>query len=258
MPATDRLIILAAGTGSRLRPLTDDRPKCLVPLLGRPLLDWQIEAAGRAGVRDIVVVGGHCADRLPGRGFKVVVNDAYAATNMVHSLFTARAEFGDGFLLAYGDIAYRAAVLRAVNEADGAIAVAVDRDWRAYWSRRFDDPLSDAETLGIGSNGTICDIGRKPAGYHEIQAQYIGLMRFDRSGVRALTETYDDLLAAGPQARLSGRPLTKAYMTDFLQELIRRGFALTPVYIDGGWVEIDSRRDLDVAEAYARAGRLDG
>lgn len=258
MPATDRLIILAAGTGSRLRPLTDDRPKCLVPLLGRPLLDWQIEAAVRAGVREIVVVGGHCADRLSGRGFKVIVNDAYAATNMVHSLFKARAEFGDGFLLAYGDIAYRAAVLRAVNEADGAIAVAVDRDWRAYWSRRFDDPLSDAETLGIGPDGTICDIGRKPAGYHEIQAQYIGLMRFDRSGARTLTETYDDLLAAGPQAQLSGRPLAKAYMTDFLQEMIRRGAALTPVYIDGGWVEVDSRRDLDLAEAYAREGRLDG
>jgi L-glutamine-phosphate cytidylyltransferase len=252
-----RLIILAAGTGTRLRPLTDDRPKCLVPLLGRPLLDWQIDAASRIGISDIVIVGGHHADRLDGRGLSVVVNADYAETNMVHSLFAARAHFGDGFVLAYGDIAYRPSVLRAVRDAEAAIAVAVDRDWRSYWAERFDDPLSDAETLAFGPDGMIRDIGRKPRGYEEIEAQYIGLMAFDRAGVAALATTYDRLRDLGPEAMLGGRKLAKAFMTDLLQELIRTHHALTPVKIDGGWVEIDSRRDLDLAERLARQGRLD-
>jgi choline kinase len=249
------LIILAAGLGARLRPITDDRPKVLVPLLGRPLLEWQLAAAESAGIRDIIVVGGHCADRLSSYDLAVVTNQRFATTNMVHSLFCARRYFGEGFVLAYGDIAYAPSVLRAILESKASIAVAVDRQWRAYWSERFDDPLSDAETLRIADRGTISEIGRKPSSYDEIEGQYIGLVGFDRQGVEVLSRTYDRLRDTRG-ALLGGRPLEQAFMTDLLGELIDSGTDLFPAFIDGRWVEIDDHRDLAVAERHAGLGRL--
>lgn len=255
MPSCQRLIILAAGFGTRLRPITDDRPKALVPLLGRPLLEWQLSAAESVGIRDVIVVGGHCADRLNSYDLAVVRNQRYETTNMVHSLFCARRYFGEGFVLAYGDIAYAPSVLRAVLENNASIAVAVDRQWRAYWSERFDDPLSDAETLRIGERGTISEIGRKPSSYDDIEGQYIGLVGFDRHGVQVLSQAYDRLRDT-PGGLLDGRPLEKAFMTDLLGELINSGIDLSPAFIDGKWLEIDDHRDLAVAERQAKLGRL--
>ena len=89
------MIVLAAGTGSRLAPLTDDRPKCLVPLGHRPLLDWTRKAAQACGIDDIVAIGGHCIDALRAQPIRVLENRDYARTNMVRTLFRAAELFGD-------------------------------------------------------------------------------------------------------------------------------------------------------------------
>ena len=109
---SERLIILAAGQGTRLRPVSDGLPKCMVPLHGRPLLEWHLDAAEEAGVDGVTVVAGYARDRLSSRARHVVVNERFASTNMVESLWCAEALFGDGFLVAYGDIVYRPEVLR--------------------------------------------------------------------------------------------------------------------------------------------------
>jgi choline kinase len=257
MPRIRQLIILAAGTGTRLRPLTDDRPKCLVPLLGRPLLEWQIDVARDVGLDKIVLVGGHRADRLSDYGLTTVINPDFERTNMVHSLFAARDHFDDGFALAYGDIVYRPSLMRTVLDSAAPIAVAVDLDWRAYWAQRFNDPLSDAETLRIGPQGTISDIGRKATSYQEIEGQYVGVLAFDSEGVRTLIACYDQL-REDHAVRLGGRPLAQCFMTDLLQHMAHQGIALTPAFVRGGWVEIDSSSDLELAERLARSGRLEG
>jgi L-glutamine-phosphate cytidylyltransferase len=260
MAGNMRMIILAAGQGIRLRPLTDDRPKCLVELCGRPLLRWQIDTARSLGIRDIVVIGGYRHELLNNYDVELVLNPDFASTNMVRTLFRARKLFGSGFVMSYGDIVYSPAVLRRVLEADVPIAVAVDRAWRGYWEQRFDDPLSDAETLGIDATGGIVDIGRKPRSFDEIMAQYIGLVAFRSSGVAALLDAY---AAAEVQQQAGDRPfggtrsLDQLYMTDLLQGLIARGERLAAVAIEGGWVEIDSPRDLEVAARLVTDGRLE-
>jgi choline kinase len=253
------MIILAAGQGTRLQPLTDDRPKCLVELAGRPLLDWQLRAARAEGISDVVVIGGYRADQLASYDVRNVTNPNFASTNMVRTLFCARELFGDGFVMSYGDIAYSPAVLRSLLQAEGQIGVVVDKTWLPYWKRRFDDPLSDAESLAIDPQGFLSDIGQKADRIDEIVAQYIGLVKFDGLGVQRLAEAYAAAEAdtAGGHHPFGGtRSLDRLYMTDLLRGMIKRGDKLAAVETLGGWVEIDTPRDLAVAEDLVAGGRL--
>ena len=256
------LVVVAAGQGTRLGALTADRPKALVPLAGRPLLDWTLHAAALAGAGEIVVIGGHGIDHLRPYPVRLLENPDYATTNMVETLFRAEAEFRDGFVMSYGDIAYRPAVLRAVAASTAPVAVAVDLDWRAYWEARFGDPLRDAESLRMGPSGTIAEIGQVVERVEDVEGQYIGLVAFRGDGVEALRATW----ARARDDAAHGRPvlgrrasLARLYMTDVLDELARDGL-VHAVPIHGGWVEIDRPEDIPVAEARwaASAGDQEG
>jgi choline kinase len=247
-----RLIVLAAGQGTRLRPLTDDRPKTLVPFLGRPILDWTLAAAADAGISDITIVGGYRSDRLEDYPVRHLRNDAFESTSMVGTLMVAEASFGDGFVMSYGDIVYRAEVLNAVLDSTAEVGVVVDLDWRAFWERRFGDPLLDAESLRLREDGTIESIGQKPQNVADIQGQYIGLVAFRGRGVDSLREIW---FRAGEDAE-AGRPilgraptLARLAMTDLLDALAAGGTVpVTAVPIHGGWAEIDSPEDIAAGE----------
>jgi len=245
------LVILAAGRGTRLGSLTADRPKALVELAGRPLLDWTLAAARAAGEDEVVVVGGHGIEHLRGYPVRLLENPDYATTNMVETLFRAEAAFGDGFVMSYGDIAYRPAHLRAVAASTAPVSVVVDLDWRPYWEARFGDPLADAESLRLDPDGRIRSIGRPVDRVEDVDAQYIGLVGFSSTGVDALRATWERARedAAGGRPILGRRPtLERLYMTDVLDELAADGL-VHAVPVHGGWVEIDRPEDIPVAEA---------
>jgi L-glutamine-phosphate cytidylyltransferase len=254
-----RLIILAAGLGSRLAPLTDDKPKCLVPVGGRPLLEWTLEAAKTAGIEDVVVVGGYRAELLKKYGITLLINENYATTNMVQTLFLARAHFGDGFIMSYGDIAYSPSILERLTRSSPGVHVVVDMDWKTYWEKRFDNPLQDAETLKFGQHGEIVEIGNRPSSYDEIEAQYIGLVAFNGSGVQILERTMESARVEhrnGLKPFGCPRAFDALYMTDLLQGMISLKERVMPLRISGQWVEVDSVRDLTLAETLIREGRL--
>lgn len=243
---TATAVILAAGCGSRLYPRTADRPKCLTELGGTTLIDRQIRTLNDAGIADIVVVTGYLAERLTLLGVHTVHNARWLDTNMVESLFAAEAEFGSDLIVAYGDIVYESRVLAALLASRHDISVIVDRSWREYWERRFDDPLSDAESLRLDSKGRILDIGGEASDIAAIEGQYIGLMRFQGAGIATLRRAKSRL----GQARrpwMAKRPVAKAFMTDLLMEMALAGDEVFAVPVDGGWLEIDSERDLVLA-----------
>ena len=130
-----RVIILAAGQGTRLTPHTNERPKCLVELAGESMLSRQLSVLAAAGLDDIVLVGGYRADQLSGLGGEVIVNQNFTTTNMVHSLFCADGvmDGSEDILIAYSDIVYESRVLDTLLAGPSGVCVAVNTDWRALW-----------------------------------------------------------------------------------------------------------------------------
>ena len=176
------VIILAAGTGSRLRPYTENRPKCMVEPHGKPLLEHQLDILRAAGLISITAIGGYLKDQLYSVVDKVLVNEKFATTNMVESLMCASKILHKGCVISYGDIVYSKSMLEALLAERSDIAVVVDDNWLDYWKARSDNPLLDAETLRIGKNGNILEIGARPASLRSIDAQYIGLIKVNAIG----------------------------------------------------------------------------
>lgn len=236
-----KAIILAAGEGTRLRPYTLDRPKCLVEVDGVSLLDRQIAVLNAEVIHPIVLIGGYRVEMLERRNLEIRVNQRYFETNMVWTLFCAEDELDGEVLLCYGDIVYSREILQALKKSKADIAVAIDLDWELYWRARNEDPLDDAETLKLAVDGRILEIGQKPKSLDEIEGQYMGLIKLSARGVELLKKTFYDAKSKGT---LRGKSLEKAYMTDLLQAMIDLNYRIDSVLVNGGWVEVDTVSDL--------------
>ena len=255
-----KVIILAAGQGTRLRPLTDDRPKCMVEVNGRSIIDRQLDTMFACGIKpeDITIISGYRGDVLKAKfadtGMNIIVNEAYETTNMVCSLMCARElmESQEDILISYGDIIYNETVLKKILDTEEQAGVIVDDGWYEYWSERCENPLDDAETLMFDENHYLVEIGQKTDDLKKVQSQYIGLMRFRGSALKAMLDLAAEAkrrTEAGVSLWRTTRTYQKMYMTDLLQGLIDEGNQLKAVHIERGWFEIDDCEDLKVVES---------
>ncbi len=239
-----RIIILAAGQGTRLKHLTHDRPKCMVKLNGKPIIEHQLDLFNKFNLKDLNVVTGYLNNKINFANLTKFYNPKFDSTNMVSSLFCANELFNgeEDILISYGDIIYNQNVLKAVIDSNDPINVVVDKNWRTYWELRMDNPLLDAETLKIDDRGFIKEIGKKPNNYSDIEGQYIGLVKI-RKDVTVEVKNYHKKLDRN--ILYDGKDMNNMYMTTFLQLIADNLIPLTPVFINSGWIEIDEPKDLE-------------
>ena len=243
-----RAVILAAGRGSRLGSLSDDRPKCMVELANKPLIHRQIAALRRGGSSSIGVVRGYLGNRIAVDNVTFFENPRWAETNMVMSLAAAAPWLQSGsVLVSYADIFYSHEVIRDLAASPGDLVVAYDPRWKSLWTERFEDPLSDAETFQMDSQGNLTDIGRRPTCMDDVQGQYMGLLKFTPAAWSAVAS----LLAA-----LDPKQCDSMDMTRLLRTLLNSGFPIATVGITGQWGEIDSSSDLELYERMILEGKL--
>ena len=248
-----KVVILAAGEGTRLRPYTLDRPKCMVEIDGVSLIDRQLEVLKSEGIGDIVIIGGYKSEMLKRGDIKLKVNDRYFETNMVWTLFSAEEELEGDIIVSYGDIVYSKNILKALINSKSDIAVTIDMKWEGYWRERNENPLDDAETLKLRKDGTISEIGQKPSSLEEIEGQYMGLMKFSSEGVRQIKSAFHSALESG---KLLGKEVENSYMTDLLQSIVNIGGKVASVQIDEDWVEVDTVEDLHAPITLERVKRI--
>lgn len=230
-----RAVILAAGRGSRLGQYTEDRPKCLIEVGGRTLLERHLDALA-GGVEEIAIVTGYRAADLAGRVPVSFHAPRWQETNMVVSLTAAAGWLRDtSCLVLYGDVFTTAETVAALAAAPGDLAIAYDPHWRDLWSRRFANPLDDAETFRLHADGTVAEIGQRAATVEEIEGQYMGLLRF----TPAVWRRVEALLGS-----LTPRERDGLDMTALLRTLIAAGEPVHAVARIGPWGEVDSPDDV--------------
>lgn len=243
-----RVLILAAGRGSRMLSHTEDRPKGLVELAGRPILLRQLDALRRGGCDQVAIATGYRGQQLRPHAQHVFENPRWAETNMVRSLCAAAAwlEQGDS-LISYADIVVSAASVAALAACPGDLAIAYDPAWLDLWAARFEDPLSDAETFLRGADGALCAIGARATDLAQVQGQYMGLLKITPRGWAQVTAYLDAL----PPQRVD-----RLDMTSLLSALLERGVRVDTVAASGQWIEVDSGDDLALYERMLAEGRL--
>lgn len=234
-----KAIILAAGRGSRMSDLTAERPKCLIKLKGKPLIEWQLEAIRAAGINDIAVVTGYKNELFGSYNLTEFHNERWSETNMVTSLLCADTWLRTApCLISYSDIIFETSAVISLISCQAPLAITYDPKWLSIWERRFEDPLIDAETFAINSAGEVTEVGNKPDSLKEIQGQYMGLLRLTPHSWRKIMSALEQL----PKSRRD-----QINMTSALQYLIKKSnYPIEGIPYEGSWFEFDSPSDLEV------------
>jgi len=230
-----KAIILVAGKGSRLAPYTDDRPKCLIEVGGRAILDHQLDALATAGVLEVVLVVGcmqemvrkHLSSRMEFR-FTYIVNEQYADTNTAYSLWLARWEMTDDLVYLNGDVLIHPEVIRRLAGALAPEALAVERK-----------PCGDEEVKAVLDGCRITALS-KTVSPTEAYGEFIGIARFSRRFGPAFRASLEEVIERDH--------LLKVYFELALERLLS-DHELTAIDIsDLPTIEIDFPEDLQRAE----------
>lgn len=248
-----RPVIIAAGRGSRLQNETDEIPKTLVEIMGRPMLEWILEAFESAGLsrKDVVFVCGYRADVIKARypEFTYVTNHDWQSNNILLSLLMAREYLKDGFVSTYGDIVYEGAVVQKLVQSPADIALGCDTAWRRRYIGRTQHPETDAEKLRADGKGVV-ELSRTIPS-EQADGEFIGVMKLSARGARDFTSAFDRAERAygGGQFR-EGRSFQKAYLIDLLAEMLEQGASMQREDTHGGYMEIDTLQDLSMSEKW--------
>ncbi|MEL6574541.1 MAG: phosphocholine cytidylyltransferase family protein [Pseudomonadota bacterium] len=241
---TTNAVILSAGRGKRLSPLTDSRPKCLVEIGGRSILEWQLRAILANGIERIVIVTGFEADQVEQAvarmGLPVapemVFNPFHAVADNIGSCWEARGHFGEDTVLMNGDTLFGADVLaRLLREASAPVTVTADV--KAHY---------DADDMKIRTVGDrLTAIGKVLEG--PVDGESIGLLRFLREGGGLFRSAMLQALAQ-PEA-------LKRWYLSIVDALAAEGHVGVVRLKGEAWAEVDFPTDLIHAEATAATFR---
>jgi choline kinase len=242
---TRAAVLLCAGGGTRLRPLTDDRPKALVEVGGETILGRAVRLLVRAGVDHLVIATGYRAEAVRSAldrfGARVTFchNADFECTQNSISLYRcAGALEGQAFFKLDGDLLFHPDVIARLEADPGPLSVAVDKS----------GTLGEEEMKVMARGIDIERFGKKldPA---KCSGESIGIEKVGR-------QAGESLFRALARAERAGR--RDLYYEDVYSELIAEGLSARAVDVsDLAWAEIDTIEDLEEARRAVTAGRLD-
>ena len=246
----NKALIIAAGLGSRLKKHTENLPKCMLDFGGKTLLQRQLDAYKKCGIKDISLIRGYKKEKINYKGIKYFENTEYKNNNILNSIFYAEKIINGNIIISYSDILFDSSVVERTLNSDHDISVVVDIDWRGYYVGRKDHPISEAENIIFNSNNEVEKIGKINTGNEEVHGEFIGMIKLSNRGTEIFKEHFHRLKKIywnKPFQR--AKTFQKAYLTDFIQELVDIGIKVHCVIIESGWKEIDTVEDYKKALA---------
>ncbi len=241
-----RVVLLAASRGAELKELTEDRPKVLIDINGKPLIEQSINNFYAHDIKDIAIVTGYKKEAFKFPNIKYIANDNYESTSELSSLYLASKQIVDNTIISYGDILYRKYILSRLLEEKGDITIVVDAtldnraaDYKGDFvlcSRKHSTKFSEApaELQGI-KFGTTNDS-------KEASGEWIGLVKTNKVGSQVLSATLEEL---------SKTPdFNKMKLPDLMNKLLEKKVKINVMYIDGHWMDVDSYADVSRGQQF--------
>ncbi len=242
-------IVIAASRGGQLGNLTEDRPKCMIDIRGKPLLRRLVSTLKKGGIREVTVVRGYKKEAINLPSIEVVDNDDYATTGEAESLACALPRIEGDCIVSYGDILFRRYILDALLAARSDIALGVDalaagKNPQEHYrlldlvscSRKFTgNYLLEREPVSLTRIGN--DL---PAA--EVDGEWIGLARLSPRG--------SELVRGEIEAMRADGVLGEASLLDLFARLLAKGEVISVVYIAGNWLDVDDVFDLAEARNF--------
>ena len=233
-----QLIVLASGRGSRLKKLTSYKPKCLVKIKSKTILERL--SKNFLKFNETIIVTGYKSKMIK-KGitkFKKIINKRYMSTNMVHSLFCARKYIKNDIIVSYGDIVFDDKIIDKMicfNRSH----IPLNKKWLVLWKKRMNEKKinNDAENISIKKNKVI-SIGGKITNIRP-KLQFMGLIKLRYKDFKKLYKYYTIL--KNP----------KIDMTSFLNIALKdKIFSLNYFETSRYWFEVDNIKDKNITEKY--------
>jgi choline kinase len=233
-------IILSAGQGSRLLPVTQDRPKCLIHFGGKSLLRWQVEALAANGVTDITVVTGYRTElveaelaSMRGVTTRTLFNPFYHVADNLGSCWMARDAMQGDFIILNGDTMVSPEIVsELIDNARAPITVTVDVK-----------PVYDEDDMKVERMGDrLLAIGKRLSA-SRANAESIGMLAFRGEGGPRFRAEIEDMMRTAEGVRF--------WYLKAIDMIAREGLVGT-VSIEGlDWAEVDYPKDLEIASSLA-------
>ena len=237
-----RALVLAASRGNNLYELTEDRPKAMLNIRGKPLLQRLVDEFKKRSVNDITVIAGYKSETLDLNGVDMCLNTRYESTGELYSLACARDRFSDDMVIMYGDLLFRSYILQDLLEREGEIVIVVDSlineveitgtaDYA--WCDRPDDRSMFMQDVRLQRVSEVIAPEDPPCG------RWTGMMRVRPRGRQWLEQALDELQSRDGFDRLT--------LPDLLNHLTGNGRPVIVHYIIGHWLDVNSVNDIDRA-----------
>ncbi|MAG58367.1 MAG: phosphoenolpyruvate mutase [Planctomycetes bacterium] len=243
-PKDAQVVVLAASRDPGFGALTEDQPKCMIEVGGRPLLGRQLDIIRSCGLRDLVVVRGWKAETVAFDGVRYVQNDDFDDSSSAWSLQLGLPDDDVPLVVAYGDIVYRKHVLRTLLDENADVAVVVDlesRDRHAKPSGDYVKLAGKPQLAGVLEDEPL--LLERVAGTDEsADGEMIGLLKTSRAGTIRLKAAMERLQ--------SEDRLRHANLSVLVGELLAMDCRVRVVPITGNWVDVNDLGDLAEASSY--------
>lgn len=233
-----KAVLLAAGRSTRLYPLTLDKPKSLLEVGGKTLLEYQLDAFASCEISEVIIVTGYLNHVIEGKikelqdlypfEFEFVYNPRFAETNNIYSLWLAQESVADSdFLCLHADVLFHPEILRTAANCAGDTVLVADREVLE-------------ETMKLKLDGERVVTVGKHVRMDEASGTFLGIAKFSAQGGRLLFKELDLLIKAGE---------TNAYFTLAVEALIEKNCEVKAAFTDNlPWIEIDFPKELAQAE----------
>lgn len=230
-----KALILAAGLGTRLRPITDTRPKSMVEVNGKPILFKQIDNLLENGIEDITVIAGYRSEMMVEainkfyKNIKIIINDVYDKTNNMYSAYMAIDDMYDNeFLLMNADVYYDSGILEELVKNDYKNSIVVEVG------------IYNDENMKVTCvDGRVTDIS-KAISEDNAYGVSIDVYKFSKEGSKVFYEKVKEII----EDKKEINQWTEVALNEVLKLV-----EFNPCPLEGRWMEIDNHEDLVKAES---------